>query len=295
MAPKIPDIPTDVNLIGYSVLVTGGNAGIGFENARQYLQMSASPLYLAIHIYQVDLSSFDSVTSFTKKFFEEVRSLNIAVLNAGLTVLKYIPTTDGMETTFQVNYLSNAMVATYLIPLLISTATPTGKQSHLTFVSSKMQTVGSFGTKKIIPEDKNIIDWFNDKENMGLDRYNVSKLLVTAYANEIASRVDAHQVVVNSMCPGLVQSGLDNNLPVLLKYAMKFVRSVVARTSSEGARAVTLATLVDTEGNGKFYTDGIITPPASFLSTEAGRAFQKRLWDQTQERLRSLDSSIPSI
>ncbi|KAK6332228.1 hypothetical protein TWF696_002949 [Orbilia brochopaga] len=323
MAPRLPDIPSDADFTGYSILVIGATAGIGLENARQYLQLNVSTLYLGVRnlekgervkkellddpvvkqknphadvqIYQVDLASFASIKSFSEKFLEEVKALNIAVLNAGVALLNYIPTTDGLETTFQVNYLSNALVATYLVPLLTSTAKSSGKLSHLAFVSSMMQNVGGFGTKKVIPQEENILDWFSGPTNHALDRYNVTKLLVTAFANELASHINADYIIVNSMCPGLVQTGLDDNMPFFIRYPMKIIRSFAGRSPSEGARALTLATLVGWEGNGKFYSDGHLTPPAAFLSTTEGQKFQRRLWQQTQERLQTIDPNVPIV
>lgn len=319
MAPRLPNIPSSTDLTGQSVLVTGSNTGIGFENARQFLELKASPVYLGvrsvekgeeakkqllsdpnikkknpdavIEVYQVDLASFDSVAAFAKKF-SEVKTLNIAVLNAGVSFFKYVPTTDGYETVLQVNYLSNALLAAHLLPLLKAGAAASGKPSHLSFVSSKMQNLTSLKPNSIKPEE-NIVDWFNNKANFGMDRYNVSKLLLTGFTNELASKVDANQVVVNSMCPGLVATNFDTNSPFVLKYFMKGVRSLMARTPSEGARALTLAATTGAEGNGKFYSDGKETPPAPFLSTGDGKKFQKKLWDQTLERLQKVDPTSP--
>ncbi|EWC45492.1 hypothetical protein DRE_00891 [Drechslerella stenobrocha 248] len=291
MAPRVPDIPAGTDLTGYSVFITGATAGIGLETARLYLRMNASPVYLGIRnlekgkqiqqklledkvikqnnpnadvrLYRLDLASLESVKSFAKGFLAEVKSLDIAVLNAGVVFFNYVPTIDRMETTFQVNYLSNALLASYLVPLLTSTAVSTGKLAHLAFVSSEMQKVGSFGTKTVIPENENIIDWFNDKANHGMDRYNVSKLLLTAYANEIASQVDSRQIVVNSMCPGFVYTSLDDNLPFYAKYLVKGFRYMTAKTPVEGARAVALATLTGPDGSGKFYANGKVSPYVS--------------------------------
>ncbi|KAK6534380.1 hypothetical protein TWF281_005703 [Arthrobotrys megalospora] len=321
MAPTLPRVPSSTDLSGQSVLITGSNTGIGFENARQFLELKASPVYLGVRsvekgeeakkqllndpnvkknnpdavveVYQVDLASFDSVASFAKRF-SEVKKLNIAVLNAGLSFFKYVPTSDGYETVLQVNYLSNSLLAAHLLPLLKAGAAASGKPSHLAFVSSKMQNLTSLKKDSIKP-DENIVDWFNNKANFGMDRYNVSKLLLTGFTNELASKVDGNQVIINSMCPGLVATNFDTNSPFILKYFMKGVRSLMARTPSEGARALTLAAVTGAEGNGKFYSDGKETPPAPFLSTEDGKKFQKKLWDQTLERLQTVDPTVPSI
>ncbi|KAF3941783.1 hypothetical protein ABW19_dt0204599 [Dactylella cylindrospora] len=322
MAP-LPEIPSSTNLAGYSALITGSNTGIGFENARQYLQLGVSPVYLAVRnvdkgeqakrellsdqvvkrnnpdavvqIYPVDLASFESIKTFATKFTEEVKQLNILVLNAGVSYMKFVPTKDGGESTFQVNYLSNTLLASYLLPILKASAASSGKPSHLAFVSSSMQNVGGFGTRKVIPEDKNIIEYFNDKSNMALDRYNVSKLLITAYTNELASHVNSDEVIINSMCPGLVATNFDANSPFWLKSIMKIVRTFAARSASDGARALTLATLTGPEGSGKFYSNGKVTPPAAYLATEDGKKFQKKLWAQTQEQLLKIDPTVPAI
>ncbi|KAK6544869.1 hypothetical protein TWF694_001549 [Orbilia ellipsospora] len=322
MMPKVPAFPPNLDFTGHSILVTGANSGLGFASALHYLQLKASTLYLLvrslekgeqakkelladplvqknnpkadIHIYQVDLASLDSLRSFSKKFFNEVQALNVAVLNAGVGYFNYNPTIDKMESTFQVNYLSNAILTSYLVPILKQSALTTGRPSHLTIVSSMMQNRTSFG-ENTIPQSESVFDWFNDPKNMGVSRYGQSKILATAYANEAASRVDPAQVVVNSMCPGFVKTGFDVNSPGFIKYPMKILRSLLARSTEEGARAIVLATITGPEGSGKFFTDGAVTPPASFLLTSEGQKFQKRMWDETQERLRAVDLNLPVL
>ncbi|KAF3905077.1 hypothetical protein AA313_de0209284 [Arthrobotrys entomopaga] len=322
MMPKLPAFPPNLDLSGYSVLVTGANSGLGFESARHYLRLNASTLYLLvrspekgeqakkelladpvvqknnpkanIHIYQLDLASLDSLRTFTKIFFDEVKVLNIAVLNAGVGFFNYIPTVDKMESSFQINYLANAMLTPYLVTVLRQSAMSTGKPSHMTFVSSMMQTMTKFG-ENTVPQGEAIFDWFNDPKTMSVSRYGQSKILITAYANETASRIDPAQVVVNSMCPGFVKTGFDNNSPGFIKYPMKVLRSLLARSTEEGARAIVLATLTGSEGSGKFFSDGAVISPASFILTAEGQKFQKRLWDETQEQLRSLDSNPPLL
>lgn len=100
---KIPPV-TPVNLTSGTVLITGANAGLGFEAAREVLPSKPKRLILAvrniekgntaktelekakdaltnIEVRKLDQGSFESVRSFVKDLKGE--RVDIAILNAG--------------------------------------------------------------------------------------------------------------------------------------------------------------------------------------------------------------------
>jgi len=134
--------PPAISLTGKTAIVTGANTGLGLEIARQLLDHGLSKLILAvrdevkgqnaraellsgrdssdlsIEVWQLDMLSYESITTFVERI-KGLPSLDIAVLNAG--VMKQIYTTSsstGHEDTTQVNFLSTALLAILLLPIL---------------------------------------------------------------------------------------------------------------------------------------------------------------------------------
>jgi NAD(P)-dependent dehydrogenase (short-subunit alcohol dehydrogenase family) len=105
----IPDTPASIDLTGKTVIVTGANAGLGLEAARQYLTLHASRVILAvrtlakgeeaarylsshpsvkstnpnavIEVMALDLDDFQSVVRFSSKVKEKLDVLDVLLLN----------------------------------------------------------------------------------------------------------------------------------------------------------------------------------------------------------------------
>jgi NAD(P)-dependent dehydrogenase (short-subunit alcohol dehydrogenase family) len=71
---------------------------------------------------QLDLSSFDSITSFCDKVRADKGRLDIVCANAGIMKAKFGKTADGHEATMQVNGLGTGLMALLLLPKLEETA-----------------------------------------------------------------------------------------------------------------------------------------------------------------------------
>lgn len=133
-------LPAGVQLTGQVAIVTGSNIGLGLEASRQLLQLGLSHLIMGIRsqvkgdaaaaklrtafpsatisIWIVDLESYESVRAFADQC-ATLPQIDIAILNAGLMKKPYttVPATKH-EITMQVNYLSTAVLAILLVPIL---------------------------------------------------------------------------------------------------------------------------------------------------------------------------------
>ncbi|KAK6355956.1 hypothetical protein TWF718_000332 [Orbilia javanica] len=138
--------PSKHDMSGLSVLVTGGEAGLGREITRLYLILGADHVYITVrdiekgeeaisslmrdkavlqrkprgkvHIYGIDFGQMSSVKSFCEKFCSEVTVLHIAVLNAEANLTGLRRTFDILEGNLHVNLVANAILSAYLVPLL---------------------------------------------------------------------------------------------------------------------------------------------------------------------------------
>eukprot|EP01096_Ripella_sp_DP13-Kostka_P017956 TRINITY_DN9519_c0_g1_i1.p1 TRINITY_DN9519_c0_g1~~TRINITY_DN9519_c0_g1_i1.p1 ORF type:complete len:392 (+),score=121.88 TRINITY_DN9519_c0_g1_i1:29-1177(+) len=123
-------------------LVTGGNAGIGYQIAKKILNeghhvilgcRSKARADTAIaslkselkdvddrlDFMELDLSSFDSIDKFAKNFYERDLPLDVLVNNAGILPMSTDEkTVDGFEKTFAVNYLGPFLLTLHMMKAL---------------------------------------------------------------------------------------------------------------------------------------------------------------------------------
>lgn len=127
--PPIPPTPSEVNVGGKTVIITGGNAGLGYEAARQYLTLGASRVILAcrsiargkdavaslradptvktsnpdalIEVFELDLDDYQSGLRFAKKVKDEVKELDILLNNGGQVFLGYEKSKSNHERNMQ--------------------------------------------------------------------------------------------------------------------------------------------------------------------------------------------------
>lgn len=133
-----PEMTIDTpNLSGMRAVVTGGCSGLGLHTALLMAQSGASVTLgcrsnseLALQrlkkvskakaqpaVWPLEMDSFDSVRSFAERYIESIGTLHILVNNVGSTQACSL-TTDGIESAFQVNYLSHFLLTNLLLPTL---------------------------------------------------------------------------------------------------------------------------------------------------------------------------------
>ena len=108
-------------------------------------------------MWQLDLSSYESVKQFAKKA-ESLKRLDAVVENAGVIPVKF-KTVEQDETTLTVNVVSTFLLGLLMLPKLRETASKFNTTPHLTIVSSEVHFFTSFPEKS----SPNIFDKLNDK------------------------------------------------------------------------------------------------------------------------------------
>ncbi|KAK3677467.1 putative secondary metabolism biosynthetic enzyme [Recurvomyces mirabilis] len=164
---KHSGLPRGLDLTSQTAIITGANAGLGFECCKQLLALHLSHLILAvrsptkgetaaavlrkqypkakIEVWQLDMCSYKSVQAFAQRVEQETATVDIVVLNAGIVKPSYTPAPEtGHEESMQVNYLSTVLLAILLLPTLQSKRAPGQPPARLTMVNSGLSLTGKF-------------------------------------------------------------------------------------------------------------------------------------------------------
>jgi len=292
-------------------IVTGGNAGLGFQCASFLSADRENRIVLAcrdpasgeraaqalcrnggkVEVLALDLSSQASVRAFVDAFRERrLPPLAGLICNAGgQSIGAPARTAEGYESTFGVNHLGHYLLARLLLPAMASGA-------RIVFVSSgthdPMQKSGlpdpRYESAYAVAHD------FEPGADAGRRRYATSKLCNVFCTYELARRLAGasdprlQSIRVNAFDPGLMPgTGLARTYPAALRFvwnyvlpAMTLVRRNVHRPATSGRRLALLATGSEGEVTGKYFSDGCEIR-SSDLSHDRAKALD--LWNASAE------------
>ncbi len=207
------DIP---DLAGHTAVITGANAGIGFETARVLAgrgavvvlacrnfgqarraadRIAAGDRQARTGIVRLDLASLASV----REAAEEIRStyprVDLLINNAGVMEVPYERTEDGFELTFATNHLGHFALTGLLLDRLIATG------------GSRVVTMSSMGHEWGV---MNFDDLQAEHGYKPDDAYGQSKLANLLFTYELDRRLRAAAAPTQALGahPGVVYTGL---------------------------------------------------------------------------------------
>lgn len=134
--------PADIpDLTGRVALVTGANAGLGYETARG-LARAGAEVWLAcrnrgkaeaavarllaerpaasLRVLDLDLADLGSVASLAETLTSEGRAIDLLINNAGLMAIDEARTAEGLEMQYAVNHLAHFALTGRLLPLVLA-------------------------------------------------------------------------------------------------------------------------------------------------------------------------------
>jgi NAD(P)-dependent dehydrogenase (short-subunit alcohol dehydrogenase family) len=250
---------------GKTVVVTGGNSGIGFETAAALASMGARVLLTArnadkgraavaaiterlhgdagVQLVVFDLADLASVRQGAAEILEQAPRLDVLVNNAGLVLTERAETVDGYEATFAINHLGPFLLTNLLLERL-SGSTP----ARIVNVASTAHGAA----RKGVPFD----DLQSTGRYRGMRVYGESKLANMLFTLELARRFEGRGVTANSLHPGTVRTGYggDGDARGVLAFGIK-IASPFFLSPAKGARtSVYLASSPEVEGvSGEYF------------------------------------------
>ncbi|XP_068214916.1 retinol dehydrogenase 11-like isoform X2 [Palaemon carinicauda] len=251
---------------GKVVVLTGATNGIGYYTALD-LAKKGSLLYLAcrngekakkivrnlrrvtdnkeIHYLHLDLSKFSTIENFVTAFKDREQTLNVLINNAAIFHHPSYLTEDGIEVTYQTNYLGVYMLTSKLEPLLKNTPA-----SQVVFVSSEAHRLVTAEDVKNFDCTKEVeLRTFHDHVKL----YGISKLALHMYADHLSK--EAVGVSVLLVNPGNVWSNIYQNCWLSWRDLVTRTKcAVYMRDPKEGAQS-TIHAVNSPRGTRYYITD----------------------------------------
>ncbi|XP_061467053.1 retinol dehydrogenase 12-like isoform X3 [Rhineura floridana] len=275
-------------LNGKVVVITGANAGIGKETAKDFAGRGARVILACrdmakaetaaceirsktgnqqVIARKLDLANTKSIREFAENFLKEEKELHILINNAGVMLHPYSKTADGFEMHFSVNYLGHFLLTFLLLERLKQSA-----PGRIVNVSSLAHHGGRI----------RFHDLQGEKCYNRALAYCHSKLANILFTRELARRLQGTDITVNAVYPGIVSTELTRHSPVLdtLRKSVPFL----LKTPPEGAQtSVYCAVAEELESvTGKYFSD---CKPAYVSPQGRNDETAKQLWTVSCELL----------
>jgi len=278
---RVPQIPPHIDLHDKTAIVTGSSSGLGFECARQLLQLGLTKLILAvrsqsrgqstlstlqaefpearIEVWILDMESYQSVQEFAASC-EKLDHLDVVILNAGCGKMHFSRCggDNCREVTLQVNYLATILLTILLIPILKVKASA-GENHGQSFRSpGRITIVGSDMAfwAQIEKTPGNMLETISSAQAYdGMNQYATTKLLLPMFVSELVKVVSADDCIINIVNPsGVRGTQLMRDATAILPRLFVFASGVIlGRNLQDGTRQYLHSALVlGTEGHGSF-------------------------------------------
>ncbi|MHA2296990.1 MAG: SDR family oxidoreductase [Candidatus Hodarchaeales archaeon] len=279
-----------LNMDGKTCMVTGANAGIGFETVLSLARLGANVIMVcrnqergetalhslktlshseSIELFLADLSDFQSIRSMVDLFTSKHDSLHVLVNNAGIWLRHRQITVNGHESTFATNHLGHFLLTTLLVDVMKTSA-----PARIINVSALLYHFG-----KINFDDINM-----EKKYNGFRAYCNSKLANILFTYHLAKKLEGEGMTVNTLHPGVILTNLGklNRDDTSRKSGRGFFSRLFMTTPEKGARTqIYLATSPEVENvTGKYFRNCKVKKTSKKTHSEA---LQLALWETSEE------------
>ncbi len=280
---------------GKTVLITGGNCGIGKETAVELAKLGARVVFTSrdaakgaaagadvsrragreVAWLPLDLASFASVRRFAGDFLGRYDRLDVLVNNAGLILQERTETEDGFETTFGVNHLGHFLLTQLLLDRVKASA-----PARIVNLSSDAHRSARDGLD---------FDDLQTAQRYGaLRAYSRSKLANIYFTRELARRLDGAGVTANAVHPGGVATGFgqDGDFKGVFAFGYGLIRPFLRSPAKGAETSVYLASAPELAGvSGKYFADSKEKETTPAAQDDAAA---RRLWEVSETLVASI-------
>ena len=213
---NIPDLQ------GKTIVVTGGNSGLGYEACKAFADKGAEVILASrskekgdnakaeilksvphgkVNVMQLDLGDLDSVRSFASAFKNKYKKLHVLLNNAGIMMSPYFQTKDGFEGQNGINHLGHFALTGLLLDVILKTP-----GSRIVNVSSMAHKNGKMDFSNLLYE--------NGKGYSPMKSYGRSKLANLLFTYELQRKLEAanSETIAVAAHPGIAMTNLAHYL-----------------------------------------------------------------------------------
>ncbi|MFO7611773.1 MAG: SDR family NAD(P)-dependent oxidoreductase [Clostridia bacterium] len=278
----------DFEIDGSFVVITGGTSGIGLETAVKLSRAGASVLITGrgrdrldaakhdidmrsgnpVRAMPLDLSSFQSIYSFSEKLIDIHGTPDVLVNNAGVYKRRFEKSAEGYEMTTAVNYLGPFYLTRLLLPHMMDID---GEARIVNVVSDSYHAI------KFNP------DLFTNKRESGFSAYSKSKRALMYFNFILAGQLRDTNITVNCVHPGHSATGIWPSDTWYWRMAGKMIALAADPPAYAADNIVYAASSGELTGiTGRYIKDMAISRVRDGVFNDGDG---KKLWDNTIELL----------
>lgn len=271
------------DMSGKTVVITGGNSGLGLVTAKELARLGADVRIVARNaergaaaveeldaiggaaagLFVADLSSLDDVRRLASEIRERESSLDVLVHNAGALLAERQESVDGHEMTFATMVLGPFLLTSELLPLLRATS----DGARVLWIASGGMYTQSLGVDALE---------MDADDYSGTTAYARAKRAQVVLAEEWGKRLRDDRIAVHAMHPGWADTpGLETGLP-----GFRTVLGPILRSPEEGADTIVWLAAAEEPGRvtGKFWLDRAPRSTTKLVPSGASDEERVALW-----------------
>lgn len=257
------EITRAVATAGYQVIMACRDPQAAEPKRQLLMRETGNP---RIETAPIDLASLASVTAFAEHLLKRGEPLALLMNNAGTMETERRITEDGLERTVSVNYVGPYLLTRKLLPLM-------GEGSRIVNMVSCTYAIGHL----------DFPDFFLRGKKGGFWRipiYSNTKLALTLFTIDLASRVKHKGIVVNAADPGIVSTNIIT-MHMWFDPLTDILFRPFIRTPRKGA-ATAVGLLLDEDAGKRTGTLNASCRPKSLSEKYIRHVQMEELWKRTE-------------
>ena len=270
-----------------TIIITGADGGMGTEISREAARKGYHVVMLCrtreggeerksqliqetgntdLEVFPVELSSMKAVADTADKLLARNPSIDLLMNNAGTMETERRITEDGLERTVSVNYVGPYLLTRKLLPLM-------GEGSRIVNMVSCTYAIGHLDFPDFFLRGRRGDFW-------RIPIYSNTKLALTLFTIDLASRVKHKGIVVNAADPGIVSTNIIT-MHMWFDPLTDILFRPFIRTPRKGA-ATAVGLLLDEDAGKRTGTLNASCRPKSLSEKYTRHVQMEELWERTE-------------